>query len=260
MIIAGLALAAIVGLSLGMLGGGGSVLTVPIFVYVLGLDAKEAIAMSLAVVGVTSLFGAYSHWRAGNVNLRIALIFGSVAMAGTYLGARLAVFFSGPAQLLLFAVVMLAAAYFMIRDRRPAASATGTGDGEVAIARMPLGHIVLEGIAVGVLTGLVGVGGGFLVVPALVVLGRLPMKQAIGTSLLVISMKSASGFYGYLGQVDVDWTLLSLFTIVAVAGILAGTLLVRHVSQQTLRRSFAGFLMAMGAFILVLNIDVLLPG
>src|SRR5690606_26972699 len=109
----GFSLAALIGLSLGMLGGGGSILTVPIFVYVLGFGAKEAIAMSLAVVGATSLFGAASHWRAGNVDLRVALIFGAVAMVGTYLGARLAVYFSDAAQLALFAVVMLLAAYFM---------------------------------------------------------------------------------------------------------------------------------------------------
>src|SRR5690606_20392361 len=111
----GIALAALIGLSLGLLGGGGSILTVPIFVYVLGFGAKEAIAMSLAVVGATSLLGAIGHWRVGNVNLRVAGIFGVVAMAGTYVGARLAVYFSGAAQLMLFAVVMLAAAYFMFR-------------------------------------------------------------------------------------------------------------------------------------------------
>src|SRR3970282_1251530 len=116
MMILGLALAALIGLSLGMLGGGGSILTVPIFVYVLGFEAKEAIAMSLAVVGATSLFGAAGHWGAGNVNLRVAVIFGVVAMAGTYAGARLAVFFSGAAQLTLFALVMLLAAIFMFRD------------------------------------------------------------------------------------------------------------------------------------------------
>jgi uncharacterized membrane protein YfcA len=252
----GLLLAAAVGLSLGLLGGGGSILTVPIFVYVLGFDAKEAIAMSLAVVGVTSLFGAVGHWRAGNVNLRVALIFGAVAMGGTFLGARLSAFVSGGAQLLLFAVVMLTAAWFMLRGRvvQPIGTAHG-GDGPVAL---PVAHIVLEGLAVGILTGLVGVGGGFLVVPALVLLGGVPMKQAVGTSLLVIAMKSATGFLGYLDQVEVAWDTLLAFTSVAVAGILVGSFLVRFVSQEALRRSFAVFLLVMGVFILYQNRGTLL--
>jgi uncharacterized membrane protein YfcA len=252
--ILGIALAALIGLSLGLLGGGGSILTVPIFVYVLGLGAKEAIAMSLAVVGATSLFGAVGHWRAGNVNLRLAGIFGVVAMAGTYLGARLAVYFSGAAQLALFAVVMLVAAFFMFRPKRLPEG------GEPAPTSMPLGLIVVEGIAVGILTGLVGVGGGFLIVPALVLLGKVPMKQAVGTSLLVIAMKSAAGFAGYLGQVEVDWAFMGLFTAVSIAGILLGTWLVRFVPQHALQRAFAVFLVLMGGFILYQNRGVVLPG
>lgn len=249
----GLALAALIGLSLGVLGGGGSILTVPIFVYVLGFEAKQAIAMSLAVVGVTSLFGSIGHWRAGNVNLRVALIFGGVAMAGTYLGARLAVFLTGAAQLTLFAVVMLLAAIFMFRDKKPAENISAANP-----ADMPLALIVLEGIAVGVLTGLVGVGGGFLIVPALVLLGKIPMKQAVGTSLLVIAMKSAAGFYGYLGQVEVPWGFMAVFTAVAMSGIVAGTYLVRFISQDSLKRAFSVFLVVMGIFILYQNRGVFL--
>lgn len=248
----GLLLAATVGIALGLLGGGGSILTVPIFVYVLGFDAKASIAMSLAVVGLTSLLGAVSHWRAGNVNLRIALIFGGVAMVGTYLGARLAVFFSGGAQLALFAVVMLLAAFFMFRDKRPD-PAKAPANSQSGLAHLPLGLIVAEGLAVGALTGLVGVGGGFLIVPALVLLGGLGMKEAVGTSLLVIAMKSATGFLGYVGQVEIQWGFMALFTLVAAAGILAGTALVRLVSQAALKRSFAVFLLMMGAFILYQN-------
>jgi uncharacterized protein len=274
MALLGLALAALIGLSLGLLGGGGSILTVPIFVYVLGFGAKEAIAMSLAVVGAVSLFGAAGHWKAGNVNLRVALIFGSVAMVGTYLGARLSVFFSGAAQLALFAVVMLLAAFFMFRDKKPVRDDTGEwrmeggepGGAGAAVRledppaeRMPLGLIVVEGLAVGVLTGLVGVGGGFLIVPALVLLGKVPMKQAVGTSLLVIAMKSATGFLGYLGQVEVPWGFMALFTAVAMVGILGGTYLVRFVSQAQLKRAFAIFLVVMGTFILYQNRAVLLP-
>jgi len=257
MAILGLLLAALIGLSLGLLGGGGSILTVPIFVYVLGFGAKEAIAMSLAVVGAVSLFGAVGHWRAGNVNLRVALIFGAVAMLGTYLGARLAVYFSGAAQLALFAVVMLVAAFFMFRDR-PVAATVAASQG-ASVTEMPLLLIVLEGLAVGVLTGLVGVGGGFLIVPALVLLGKLPMKHAIGTSLLVIALKSAAGFYGYLGQVEVPWAFMTLFTAVAIVGILGGTYLVRYVPQHALKRAFSVFLVVMGGFILYQNRGVLAP-
>lgn len=247
-------LAVVIGLALGILGGGGSILTVPIFVYLLGMSAKEAIAMSLAVVGATSLFGAISHWRDGNVDTRVAAIFGAVAMGGTYLGARLAVFFSGAAQLTLFAIVMLLAAGFMFRPprlRQPRAE---------AVRRMPPVLIVVEGIAVGVLTGLVGVGGGFLIVPALVLLGGLSMKHAIGTSLVVIAMKSIAGFVGYLGQVQIDWGLMAVFTTAAIAGILAGARIVRYVPQMALQRAFAVLLVLMGGLILFQNRAVLLPG
>jgi uncharacterized membrane protein YfcA len=251
----GMGLGALIGLSLGLLGGGGSILTVPIFVYVLGFGAKEAISMSLAVVGATSLLGAVGHWRAGNVNLRVAAIFGVVAMAGTYLGARIATFFSGTAQLALFAAVMLVAAFFMFRPPRLEPPRV---EGAPDEKHMPLLLIVAEGIAVGILTGLVGVGGGFLIVPALVLLGRVPMKVAVGTSLLVIAMKSAAGFVGYLGQVSVDWSFMALFTAVAGVGIVVGTYLVRYVPQHALQRAFALFLVVMGSFILYQNRGVVL--
>ncbi len=169
MIVLGYALAALVGLSLGLMGGGGSILTVPIFVYVLGFDPKLAIAMSLPVVGATSLVGAVNHWRNGNVNLKMAATFGLVAMGGAYLGARLAVFVSGAFQLILLAIVMLAAAISMFRSatrasRQKTAAVVDPGRG------MPLGLMVPVALCVGVLTGLVGIGGGFLVVPALVIL------------------------------------------------------------------------------------------
>jgi uncharacterized membrane protein YfcA len=252
MVIFGLGLAALVGLSLGLLGGGGSILTVPIFVYVLGFGAKEAIAMSLAVVGTTSLFGVVGHWRAGNVNPRVALFFGVVTMVGAFLGSRLAVFFSDTAQLTLFAVIMLLASYFMFRGRRPARA----GDEERATpqASLPLVVLTLAGLVVGVLTGLVGVGGGFLIVPALVLLARVPMREAVGTSLLVIALNAATGFAGYLGRVEVAWALMGGFTAIAAAGILVGTRLVRHVPQEALRRAFAIFLVLMGGFVLYQNL------
>jgi uncharacterized protein len=254
LIVLGAALGFLMGLSLGVLGGGGSILAVPIFVYVLGFGAKESIAMSLFAVGLVSLFGAAGHWRAGNVDLRVGLLFGAFAMAGTFGGARLAVFFSGAAQLSLFALVMLVAAALMFR-----------GSATVAVPRQRSRHgvravalIGAEGLAVGVLTGLVGVGGGFLVVPALVLLGGLPMKVAVGTSLLVIALKSASGFLGYVDQVQVAWGIMLVFSSIAVAGINVGTRLVRHIPASGLRRMFAVFLLVMSGLILYQNRFVLL--
>lgn len=249
MVTLGFALALLVGLSLGLLGGGGSILTVPIFVYVLGYAAKPAVAMSLPVVGITSLVGAFSHWRAGNVHLRTAALFGAVAMGGAYAGARLSALFSDTALLLLFAVVMLAAAIAMHRRRDPSAAAP------VAAAVRPV-PLVLAAAGMGLLTGLVGIGGGFLAVPALVVIGRLPMKQAIGTSLVVIAMNAAAGSFGYRGQVEVDWAFAGAFSAVAIVGILAGTRLVTHVPAASLRKGFAVFLLVMGAFILAGNLGV----
>ena len=249
MMILGMALALLVGLSLGLLGGGGSILTVPLFVYVLGFEAKQAIAMSLAVVGATGLVGAVRHGQIGNLNLRVALIFGPVAMVGTYLGARLSVFFSGTAQLVLFAVVMLAAAIFMLRD--PQAEG-GSRESVVAHPVALLTLVVVEGLVVGVLTGLVGVGGGFLIVPALLLLG-LPMKQAVGTSLLVIALKSFAGFAGYLPQVEVNWEFIAGFTAMAIVGIWIGAHVVQFVSQRVLRRTFAILLFVMAVAILYEN-------
>ncbi|WP_375765275.1 sulfite exporter TauE/SafE family protein [Archangium gephyra] len=247
----GLSLAALIGLSLGLLGGGGSILTVPILVYVLGFGAKESIAMGLAVVGVTSLFGAVGHWRKGNLQLRAAVVFGAVAMAGTYAGARLSVFVSGAVQLLLFATVMLVAAFFMFRNgRKESAHAPAPHK-----ASFPV--MAAAALGVGGLTGLVGVGGGFLIVPALVLLVGLPMKQAVGTSLLVIALNSFVGFAGYLGHVEVPWGWLGLFTAIAVAGILAGTWATHYVSQAALKRAFSVLLVVMGVFILFKNREAL---
>ena len=255
MVILGLLLAAVMGLALGLLGGGGSILAVPILTYAVGLGAKEAIASSLFVVGYEPVRRDRTL-AAGSVNLRVALVFGTVAMAGTYLGARLAVFFSGTAQLVLFAAVMLLAAFFMFRKSRPVLEGLEYGRRDVpgkAAGSMPYGLIVAEGLAVGMLTGLVGVGGGFLIVPALVVLGGVHMKEAVGTSLLVIVMKSAAGFAGYVGQVEIRWEFLALFTVLSVAGGYAGTHLARHIPQEALKKLFAAFLVVMGVFILYQN-------
>ena len=246
------ACALVTGLTLGVIGGGGSVLTVPVFVYLLGYPAKEAIAMSLPVIGATSLIGAIGHWRRGNVQLRTALAFGAVAMAGSFAGARLSQLVDGRFQLALLGLMMGGAALSMLR------SASTTAASDEPAPQRPLALIAAAGIAVGILTGLVGVGGGFLIVPALVLLGGVPMKQAIGTSLAVITMNTLAGFAGYAGQVHIDWMAMGLFAGVAIAGILVGTRLVAHVSVVQLKRGFAFFLLAVAAFVLFQSRAILL--
>ncbi|HXE57840.1 MAG TPA: sulfite exporter TauE/SafE family protein [Gemmatimonadales bacterium] len=249
----GLSLALLIGLSLGLLGGGGSILTVPVFVYVLRYGVKPAVAMSLAVVGTTSLVGAAGHWRRGNVNLRAALTFAPVAMLGTFAGARLARQVSETAQLTLFATLMLAAAGVMARGA-PRAEAPGADRSGGSAPATGLGSQLLVGAlggAVGVLTGLAGIGGGFLIVPALTLLARLPMKQAIGTSLVVIALNAAAGFAGYLGRVELDWAVVAGFTSVAILGVGLGTRLAHHVPPLALRRGFAAFLAVTAGWILV---------
>lgn len=258
MLILGYALAALIGLSLGLMGGGGSILTVPIFVYVLAFDPKLAIAMSLPVVGVTSLVGALGHWRAGNVDLKTAALFGVVAMTAAFAGARLAAFLTGAVQLSLLAVIMLAAAISMFKSARRGSSVETAASSEQRPTSLRL--LVPVALCVGLVTGVVGVGGGFLIVPALVLLGRVPMKEAVGTSLLVIAMNCASGFVGYMGRVDIPWSFVLGFTAIAVLGILAGTYLVRYVSQRALKQSFSVFLIVMGTFILVQNRKAFSPG
>jgi uncharacterized membrane protein YfcA len=239
--------AALIGLALGTLGGGGSILTVPVLVYVLGYDPKLAIAMSLPVVGTAALVGVVSHWRAGNVRLQTAAIFGSVAMVGSYTGARASVWFSGRAQLLILGTVMVAAAVSMYRN---ASRADGPNEHDAP----PHPALLLAvGLGVGMLTGLIGIGGGFLIVPALVILGRVPMKAAVGTSLLVIALNSASGYLGHLGHEQVPWGFIARFTSVAVLGILAGTALVHHIPTRHLKRAFALLLVVIGLLVLWQN-------
>lgn len=253
----GYGLAALMGLVLGTLGSGGSILTVPILVYVVGYEPKEAIGMSLAVVGVTSAVGAIGHQRLGNVRLRRAAVFAPPAVVGTILGTRLATLMSGALQLTLFAIVMLLASAFMLRGwRAPATAASEGGDHKPPRSVLLTG---LDGLGVGVLTGLVGVGGGFLIVPALVLLGGTPMHQAIGTSLAVIALNALTGFVGYLDQIAVDWMFMFAFTACAVLGILAGSRLAGRIPAPSLRRAFAIFLLLMGSFMLYRNRAVLLP-
>lgn len=250
MIATALLLGMLIGLALGLLGGGGSILTVPVFVYVLGAPPKDAIAMSLAVVGATSAFGMFAHWRAGHVNLRIGLVFALVATAGTYAGTRLASHVSGTTQLAIFAGVMLAAAASMLR-RRPESPGP-----RPAVQRGGPAMVAGAGLLVGLLTGLVGVGGGFLIVPALIVIG-ISMTDAVGTSLLVIAANCVVGFYGYLGHVTLTWS--SILPVIAgtLPAIWIGSSLHRLVPQQLLRRSFAALLVVVSAVIFYENLGAM---
>jgi len=241
----GLTLAFVIGLTLGLFGGGGSILTVPVFVYALGFDAKLAIAMSFPVVGATSLVGAIGHWRAGNVRLSSALLFGLVAMAGSYGGARASGLLEGRVQLLILGAAMAAAAVMMLRSAR--------GSADVLVPRAPSRAVYLIALSVGALTGVIGIGGGFLIVPALVVFGQVPMKEAVGTSLLVIAMNCVSGFAGQRDPRAIPWTFVITFSAAAIAGIIAGTRFARFVPQRTLKRGFAALLLVIAVLVLWQN-------
>ncbi len=242
-----MALAVVIGVSLGMLGGGGSILTVPILVYVAGLPAKEAIAASLFVVGVTSLAGMVAHARSGRVKWRTGLIFGLAGMVGAFLGGWAGGHLPGDWLLIAFALMMVATSLAMLRGRKTdSGSAHGRADGE-----LPLVRLLVDGSVVGLVTGLVGAGGGFLVVPALVLLGGLPMSVAVGTSLLVIAMKSFAGLAGYLTSVQLDWPLILGVTAAAIAGSLLGGRLAGKVPEVALRKAFGWFVLVMGGFVLV---------
>jgi uncharacterized protein len=244
-----LVLGVLIGAALGLLGGGGSVLTVPLFVYALGFDPKHAIAMSLAVVGATSAFGTAAHWRAGNVNVRIAATFGAIAIAGTYVGVRLANFVSGTTQLVVFGAVMLMAAIFTLKGAPPSER-----DRELSQERgVSLLKAVPAGLMVGLLTGLLGVGGGFMIVPALLVL-RASFGEAVGTSLLIITANCFVGFLGYLGHVSMDWTAVIFVSAGTVPGIVLGSYLHHFIPQSMLRRAFAAVLVVLAIFILYENL------
>lgn len=246
--ILGYLLATLIGLSLGIMGGGGSILTVPILVYVLKMDPKVSIALSLAIVGATSLVGVINHFRAQNINLKVAALFAPFAMVGTFLGAKISKFLSGEIQLILFAIIMLLASVLMIKGRK---------DSEEEEKEIKIPFLAAQAIVVGIVTGLVGVGGGFLIVPALVLLTGLSMKKAVGTSLFIIALNSFSGFAGYLGLVEVDWVFLAKFSGASIVGILVGSQLVQFISQRMLKKSFGVFLIFMGIFILYKNSAVL---
>lgn len=249
----------IIGISLGLIGGGGSILTVPVLVYLFRVQPVVATAYSLFIVGSTSLVGSFPKYKGGEINIKTAIIFGIPSIAAVFATRAFIVpaipnemFSIGTfvvtkslMMMILFAVLMVFASVSMIRDKKKPANVE---NGEQKF-NYPM--ILLEGVVVGILTGLVGAGGGFLIIPALVLLSKLPMKQAVGTSLLIISAKSLIGFTGDLGKAEMNWTLLISVTALAILGIFIGNILSKKVSAESLKKGFGWFVLAMGIYIIV---------
>ena len=242
----GLILSAVIGLSLGLIGGGGSILTVPILVYFLGVETREAVGMSLAVVGATSLFGAFLHYRKGNVNFSSGLLFGISGIFGAFLGSPLTHLVSTNVLLLIFSALMFVVAFSMLWRKRNA-------DSE-AVYQVNFYKAMAAGFGVGILTGFLGVGGGFLIVPALVFFGGLPMKKAIGTSLLVIALNCFAGIFGHLSYGVFDFKIAFLVTSLAVFGAVFGTILSHKISVAGLQKSFAFLVLAVAIFLTYKNL------
>lgn len=244
-----------IGAAVGLLGGGGSILTTPLLVYVLDFDPKQAITASLFVVAVTSLFGLIGHARAGRVQWRTGLIFGGAGMVGAFIGGQIGSHLPGALLLGAFSIMMGVTAVAMIRGRKQVKS-------NHAHKGLPLFRIILDGAIVGFVTGLVGAGGGFLVVPALALLGGLPMPIAVATSLLVVAMKSFAGFAGYAltfgggslvslnPETEINWGATLIVTAGAVLGALVGSRLVGKIHPDLLRKAFGWFVLVMAVFIL----------
>lgn len=254
-LIIALALALLVGVSLGLLGGGGSILTVPILTYVVGMEPKEAIASSLIIVGLTSIGGLITHARGGRVRWKIGVIFGLAGMVGAFLGGLFGGVIPGVVLMILFAIMMVVTALAMIRGRKQPAEGDG---GSSAMKELPLVRVILDGALVGFATGLVGAGGGFLIVPALNLLGGLPIAVAVGTSLLVIVLKSFAGYAGYMFSVAINWPIVLAFSATALIGSLFGSKIAGIVPEKALRKGFGIFVLVMGAFVLVQEVPSLI--
>ncbi len=246
--------ALVIGLSLGVFGSGGSILTVPVLIYLLHHEDKVAIAESLGIVGSIALVGCIPYAVDRLVDWRMALLFGVPGMAGTFIGAWIAGFVPGYVQLLVFALVMAAAAASMWMRSSP--HETGAQDEEAARGRSSVAAASAQGVGVGLMTGFVGVGGGFLIVPALVLVGRLPMRHAVATSLVIIAMNAATGLVRH-HHVLTDagaspaWGVMGVFVVLGIVGSYVGRAVQSKVNQRALQRGFAVFLVAMAAFILI---------
>ena len=248
----GIGLGFLVGIVLGLLGGGGSILAVPIFLYVFQVPPKPAIAMSLAVGGMSAFFGFLLHWRQGSVNLRIGLPFGLLAMVSAFLTARVSDRVPEVVQLSLFTIFAFTAAFVMLYDSLKSGKRGDPAPGASAQPPPRFTPVLgLEAMVVGALTALIGAGGGFVIVPALVYLARVPVKHAVGSSLLIITLNALSGFAGYIGQEAIDWVLVGLFTSVAAVGAVLGARLNRYVPQVRIKQAFALLILTLGGYLVV---------
>jgi uncharacterized membrane protein YfcA len=257
-VIIGFSAAILIGVSLGLIGGGGSILTVPVLVYILGVNPVLATAYSLFVVGSTSLVGAATYMKKGLVNYKTALVFAIPSFIAVFLTRKFLVpalpdplFTVGEAIItknigimVFFALIMLAASYSMITAKK----CVDCDEDEPVVFNFPM--IALEGSVVGVITGIVGAGGGFLIIPALVLLAKLPMKMAVGTSLLIIAAKSLIGFLGDLSTQTIDWQMLLIFTSLSIVGIFIGSALSKKINEKILKTGFGWFVLVMGIYII----------
>lgn len=250
-------MALVIGITLGLLGGGGSILAVPVMVYMLSIEPVTATAYSLFIVGVSALFATFSYLVKKLIELKVVAAFGGASIAAVYLARRVIVpsipeevlqlgdfiLTRDMAIMVLFAILMLAASYSMIKG------GVASLEGHVP-AKYNYVALIFQGAVIGILVGLVGAGGGFLIIPALVIFSKLPMKTAIGTSLSIIAINSLIGFLGDVQTRTIDWNFLLIFTAIAVIGIFIGTKLSTYIASQKLKPAFGWFVLIMGVYIL----------
>jgi len=257
--VAGYLASILIGIALGLIGGGGSILTVPVLVYLFRIDAVLATAYSLFIVGITSIIGSFSYFQKGLVNIKTAVVFGIPSIIAVFLTrayllpAIPEVIFSfenftltkNILLMLLFAVLMIFASYGMIKKEKNGL--------EESFQKQQFNYplIIIEGAFVGMLTGLVGAGGGFLIIPALVILSKLPMKEAVGTSLVIIASKSLIGFFGESGDTFIDWLFISKISAFAILGIFGGMALSKKIDGNKLKPAFGWFVLIMGVYIIL---------
>ncbi len=259
--ILGFVLAALIGISLGLIGGGGSILTVPILVYVLGVNPVLATSYSLFIVGATSMVGAVNNYRRGFVSIKTALLFGLLSITTVFITRKILIpkipkvlftvanvtITQSMATMVLFALLMLLASIAMIRDKKKSAVVSIQTNKKTT----PLIKLLVYGVLIGLATGLLGAGGGFLLIPALVLLVKMPMKKAVGTSLLIIALNSLIGFTGDIGHFKINWNFLILITAIAIVGIFMGGFLAKKMDGNKLKKAFGWFVLIMGVYILV---------
>jgi len=234
-----------IGLSLGLLGGGGSLLTVPVLVYLVGQTPQAAVTTSLVIVGTNSMVGAMFHSSHGRLDWKVALAFGSAGMVVSYLSANIAKQLSPELLLVIFALLMIGIGFMLLFHRAK--------DDEAAYIAKPLWLVFVTGAGVGLLTGILGVGGGFLVVPALVMLVGLPVQMAVGTSLIIIAMNSIAGFLGHIRDGSMDWMITLVFTSAGLVGTFSGMRLSKRLSSSKLQKAFAVIVIALAVFLLIDN-------